>query len=254
MTDEGERRSARLYRALHRGRPGDVDFYLRAASGAESALELGAGWGRVLSALDGALPRAVGLERWDALGDMGRAAGLDIRRGDMRDFDLGERFERVFIPYGGAFYLTSPEEVASTLSCARAHLEPGGLLVFDAWSADAFHDEAEPWNEEVFDEVDRVEVDGVRYRVDERTRWRRSEQRLDVTYHFTRLESSRGSEGDEDGAVIASELPQRYLLTEEIPALIEAAGLELLVIHGGFDQHVHDEESEQLIVTARRPT
>jgi len=131
-----------------------------------------------------------------------------------------------------------------TLRCARRHLEPGGLMVFDSWSADDFHANAERWDEELFEDVDELELEGVQYTVAERTRWRRDEQRLDVSYRFT---PRRGGEPAMD------ELPQRYLLSEEIPRLMEDAGLELVVIHGGFDQHVHDEDSEQLIVTAQRP-
>jgi len=235
---------ASLYRALHRGRPGDVDFYRRAATGAESVLELGAGWGRVLTALDAELPRAVGLERSPALAAMARADGLDVREGDMRAFDLGERFDRVFIPYGGVYCLLTEEDLVGALRCARRHLMPDGLLVFDAWSADAFHAEAEAWDEQLFEAVDEVEVNGERFSVSERTRWRKPQQRLDVSYRFT---PTAGGESFHD------ELPQRYLLTDELPRLLERADLELLVIHGGFDQHVHDEESEQLVVTAQRP-
>ena len=239
-----EELGADLYRALHRGRPGDVDFYLRAATGAQSALELGAGWGRVLGPLSRALPRAIGLERSPILAAMAREAGLDVREGDMRAFDLKERFERVFIPYGGVYCLLDETALLDTLRCARRHLEPGGLMVFDSWSADDFHANAERWDEELFEDVDELELEGVQYTVAERTRWHRDEQRLDVSYRFT---PRRGGEPAMD------ELPQRYLLSEEIPRLMEDAGLELVVIHGGFDQHVHDEDSEQLIVTAQRP-
>ena len=42
---------AELYARLHRGNPGDLDFYRRACAGASSVLELGCGHGRVLRAI-----------------------------------------------------------------------------------------------------------------------------------------------------------------------------------------------------------
>ncbi len=52
---------ARLYELLHVGNPGDVEFYVQQSEGASSVLELGAGFGRILSQLTH-LPRAVGLD------------------------------------------------------------------------------------------------------------------------------------------------------------------------------------------------
>ena len=42
----------RLYASVHRGNPGDVGFYERLCAEARTVLELGCGYGRVLSRLD----------------------------------------------------------------------------------------------------------------------------------------------------------------------------------------------------------
>ena len=55
--------SAELYALTHRGNRGDLEFYQRTCRGARSVLELGSGYGRVLTALAGAKRRVVGLER-----------------------------------------------------------------------------------------------------------------------------------------------------------------------------------------------
>ena len=55
--------SAELYALTHRGNRGDLEFYRRTCRGARSVLELGSGYGRVLTVLANAERRVVGLER-----------------------------------------------------------------------------------------------------------------------------------------------------------------------------------------------
>jgi SAM-dependent methyltransferase len=49
-------------------------------------------------------------------------------QGDLRQFDLGQRFPFIFIFFGGFEHLTEPAEHRSSLRCIREHLEPNGLL------------------------------------------------------------------------------------------------------------------------------
>lgn len=242
MADPAQPYPARLYAALHRGTPGDLDFYQRACSGADRVLELGCGHGRVLDALVEVGVSAIGLDNHGELLAMARAAGHLVREGDMRDFDLGVTFERVLIPHNGVYCLLTEESVVGCLKAAARHLEPGGLLVFDGWAADHFHAESDP--DEAQDElglVAEVLADGVDYEVFERSHWHRASQRIDATYVYR---PKGGGEATE--AVIE----QRYLLTRELPGLVRAAGLELVVLHGDFDQSVYDGESELWIATA----
>lgn len=233
---------ADLYAALHRGTPGDLDFYQRACSGTDRVLELGCGHGRVLAALADVGISGIGLDNHQGLLQTARDAGHLAREGDMRDFDLGVTFERVLIPHNGVYCLLSEEALVACLSCAARHLEPGGLLVFDGWTADHFHAEAEPDDSD--DElglVAEIEVGGVDYEVFEKSRWVRATQRIDATY----VHRPKGG-----GESIEAVIEQRYLLTRELPGLLRAAGLELVVLHGDFDQSVFDDESELWIATA----
>jgi len=51
--------------------------------------------------------------------------------GDMREFDLGERFDLITCLYDSLNYLTDPAEVKSFLGCVKRHLEPEGGFIFD---------------------------------------------------------------------------------------------------------------------------
>jgi hypothetical protein len=127
----------------------------------------------------------------------------------------------------------------------QRHLADDGLFVFDGYAADAFHAESDPedLSDDHLEPVGVVHASGHAYDVFEQSRWTKEAQRIDATYlHVAR-----------DGSpAVTCQLPQRYLLHDETIALLEEAGLEPWVLHGGFDQSAYDEESDLLIVTARQ--
>jgi SAM-dependent methyltransferase len=236
------------YRALHRGNPGDVDFYRRVASGARSVLELGAGDGRVARVLaaDGCdvtalevSPEAVALGRSAPWGD-----GVEWVEGSMERFELGRRFDRIVAPYNAVYCLTTREAQLACFVAVARHLAPDGFFVFDVWAADAFHAEADERDGPVPELVDEVTVGGRAFRVLESSTWDRDARFLDVKYTYEPLDG---------GTPVIGHIPQRYVLMDELGALVREAGLEVLVVHGDFDQHVWDEESERLVVTAALP-
>ncbi|MEM9070806.1 MAG: class I SAM-dependent methyltransferase [Myxococcota bacterium] len=235
---------AALYEAVHSGNHGDVGFYERACKGASSILELGCGWGRIARPLLRLGGRVTGLDVSDDLLSRARVHAPEARfvKGDMRDFDLGERFDRVLIPYNGIYCLLDEQDVIATFRCAAQHLTPDGRLVFDAYAADAFHSEAEPDGDD--DErsfVKTVTALGNTWDVYERSRWSRPRQRIDAIYDHVRRD---------DASQVTSAIPQRYLLREQLPQLLARAGLEVAAIHGGFHGEPADEDAPLTVVFA----
>lgn len=234
-----------LYAAVHTGNAGDVAYYRRAAAGAHSVLELGCGYGRVLEGLT-KLPdlEVHGLDRDPGLLELAakRAPNALLARGDMRRFELDRRFDRIFIPYNGVYCLQSEADFLEMLACARAHLEPGGLLVFDAYAADAFHEDGDgdgAWDEATF--VKTVRAQGETWDVYERSRWDRDAQRIDARYtHVAR----------KDAREIEAAIPQRYLRTDELTDLLARGGFDLVALQGGFDQVAYDETAPLFIAIA----
>lgn len=240
----------RLYRLLHRGTPGDVDFYRARCAGRASVLELGCGDGRVAIpiARDGA--RVVGLERHPGMLAAARAARdalppavaarLDLRAGDMADFALGARFERVIVPYT-ALYCLDPARRHRCLLRIAEHLSPGGRLIFDVWPGDElaergpFADEAPEW-------IDGVRDGDVAIEVFERDVHRPG--RIDVTYIH---QIARPGEMPTRERYT---LTHHYLTTAELPRVLAAAGLRVLELLGDFDGRPLDDEAERLIVVA----
>ncbi|HKO48821.1 MAG TPA: class I SAM-dependent methyltransferase [Polyangiaceae bacterium] len=243
---------AELYALTHRGNPGDVAFYGNVCRGAKSVLELGSGSGRLLTALASAKRQLVGLELDPELlalakrnlGSLPAALRKSVQlvRADMRDFELPRRFERVLLPYNALYCLLTQRAALACFRAARRALEPGGLLALDVWNAEPFQRNPTQTGVDDPDPIVTLSHAGRTWDVFERSRVRRSQQRLDVSYRYVPRE--RGS---------ALEIPiaQRYYLSGEISDLLQRAGFAIEARQGDFSGRRFSVRSAQLIVLAR---
>ncbi len=96
-----------------------------------AVLDLGCGTGRDLGYLADQGYRCVGLDRSTVMVDYARRhyPGVSAALGDLRDFEVGERFDAVICLDSSLLYCHTDEELESCLRCCRAHLHDGGLLV-----------------------------------------------------------------------------------------------------------------------------
>ena len=153
-----------LYQITHRGNAGDIAFYRRVCRGAETVLELGCGWGRVMLPLLEAGHRVTGLDLHPdmiaALQQRLSTAPNTLRDraslilADMSAFSLEQRFDRVLIPYNGLYVLLSESAQRACLQRAFDHLVAGGELWLDLYQVDldASSEEAEASEEQTFAE------------------------------------------------------------------------------------------------------
>jgi SAM-dependent methyltransferase len=132
---------ARLYDQLFPEGDQAVEFY-RAAAGryAGSVLELGCGTGSKLIPIAADGHPCTGLEISPAmLAEAGRKAderGVDVEwmPGDMRDFELGRRFDLVVIAANSLLHLHETTDLVDCFRSVRRHLAPGGHLVLDVFN------------------------------------------------------------------------------------------------------------------------
>jgi SAM-dependent methyltransferase len=242
---------AELYALLHCGNPGDLAFYLAACAPAKGVLEMGCGSGRILAALAAAGHRVVGVDLHEGLLQRAQQKVVDypnasLVHGDITTLDLGQRFERVIIPYNTLYCLLDDAAVAAALKRAHEHLTPGGRLLLDVYAADPV-DPGQAVDEEAFCTPQHiVTLAGTSATIDvfERSREDVANQRLDVTYTYV----IRG----DDGTVKAPEyaLPQRYLFEPQLRAHLEAASFDVLAIDGDFAGSPYAADQLHMVVTA----
>ena len=197
---------ARLYCELHAGTPGDVDFYVRACAGARKILEYGCGAGRIAIELAERGHTVIGVDLDPALlalaaerktqreTELGRSLPVTFVQGDMTK-TAKRGCDRVIIPYSAFWCLEGKRAKRQCLSKARTSLARGGQLVFDVYDADVmadddfFEDDVSPGvapaiEQDDYEELHRVKLHGVTYRVWERNTWTRALRSMQVDYRL----------------------------------------------------------------------
>jgi len=59
---------------------------------------------------------------------------LELRIGDIRQFNLGKKFDSCICMFAVMNYITETEDVLNTLQSIRKHLRSGSLFIFDSWN------------------------------------------------------------------------------------------------------------------------
>ncbi|HEX6687613.1 MAG TPA: class I SAM-dependent methyltransferase [Solirubrobacterales bacterium] len=149
----------------------------------------------------------------------GDAAQLSVA--DMRKLPVFGEFDLVWALDDAVNYLLSGEELGNALSGMRANLAPGGLLMFDVNTLQAYRT--------FFAEEQRIERDG------RQLIWRGqgSADAQPRSISEARFEVGPGSEGDRVETHVHR---QRHFPEAEVRDLLAGAGLECLDVYGhGFD-------------------
>ena len=123
----------------------DIDFFVDAARKTGGpVLEVGCGTGRVLIPTARAGIIVVGLDLSSGMLDICRKRLLEeseavrsrvrLVQGDMRNFDAGQKFKSVTIPFRPFQHLTTVEDQLSCLASIHRHLVDGGDLILDLFN------------------------------------------------------------------------------------------------------------------------
>jgi SAM-dependent methyltransferase len=193
------------------------------SSGRLSAvLDLGCGTGNHALRLAERGCSVTGLDRSPAMLSIARekavAASIDIDliEGDVRDFELGKRFDLVISMFAVMGYQTADSDLKGALTSVRDHLEEGGLFLFDVWFGPAV----------------LVQQPGERFRVLEsgsKTLIRASSGILDIPLQVCDVVISTWE--IEEGKLTSSiqeKHSMRYFFPQELRLLLERSGFELL--------------------------
>ncbi len=130
---------AEFYHLQYQHYTDDLGFYTRLALDyGGPVLELGAGTGRVASAIARRGVEVWALEPAQPMRKLGarytRGLGVKWLSGDMRSLKLKRRFPLVVAPFNALMHLYTLDEQDATLEGIRAHLEEGGRFAFDVYN------------------------------------------------------------------------------------------------------------------------
>ena len=237
---------------------GDLDFYVaEAAKSGGPVLELGCGTGRVLLAIARAGFRTAGLDLSEMMlrrcreklasepGEVQKR--ISLHRGDMSDFDLGEKFRLIIVPFRPFQHLLKVREQLACLRCAHRHLEPGGRLILDLFQTDPrrMYDPAFLNEESV--EPEATLPDGRRLRLASRnSAFHRAEQVNDCELIFYVTDA----DGRTERLVFA--FPLRYFFRYEVEHLLARSGFRVAELYGGFDRAPLGDESREMLFIAEK--
>ena len=237
------------------GFAGDLLFYESLARRCDGPLlELGCGTGRVALPLARAGYDVTGIDLSEAALRLARckagpelANRLHLERADMRDFQLGRRYELIFAGFGAFHHLLTPDDQLACLRCAERHLTRGGLFVCDLrplLAADWEEGAAVPLLHDWTRPLPGTNQTVMKFRsiaVERATQLQRETHLYDVV--------------SPDGTLhrLTTTVDLRFSTRYEMEGLLRAAGLELDQLYGDFDLSPYDDASEYMITVARKP-
>ena len=225
---------ARLYDPWSASVVEDVSFYVDEALAAGGpVVELGVGTGRIAIPTALAGVHVIGVDSsaemlavcGERARELGVAARLDLRLGDLRRPPVDERVLLVTCPFRAYLHLQDDGERIEALEAARELLRPGGRLIFDVFTPSR---------------GDIEETDGRWIErepgIDERADWDLAEQTLTL--------SVRGPEGESTMTLWWIE-PQRW------HSLLAEAGFDVLACFGWFDRRPFTGGEDSVWIAAR---
>jgi len=233
----------------------DVAFYVNAAKKyGDPVLELGCGTGRITLAIAEAGYRIVGLDLSERMLERAAEKRAALRRearervhlvqGDMTQFELGEKFRAIVIPFRPFQHLVETEQQMACLDCVRKHLAPNGRLILDFFQTDPerMHDP------KFLKESPLVEYDlpdGRHVALSERVAaFHRAVQRNDVEMIF------RVTHADGRHERLVMEWTLRYFFRYEVEHLLARCGFQLESVSGNFDASPIADNSPEMIFVA----
>jgi len=207
----------------------DVAHYVSLAREADGPIvELAVGNGRVAIEVARETGKPVlGIDSSPAMLELARerAAGLplELRLGDMREFELDEPAALIYIPFRSLLHLRGWHDKRRTFECVSRALRPGGHFAFNAFA----------FNHRIAAELDgeTQNHNGIVHTL----YYAPADNRVDIVR--------------DDGA----KLSLWWATRSEWEGLVDVAGLELEAQYGWFDKRPLSDDSPELVFVTRKP-
>jgi SAM-dependent methyltransferase len=227
----------------------DVDFYGALAKRAGGpVLEVMCGTGRILVPLARAGFDVTGIDANERMLEVARRKlakeppevqrRVTLVKADARDLDLGRKFDLVILAFSSINHLLSPDDQDRAMACLKRHLSENGLL-----AVASFNPHREKLHSEKLDKEVQLENGDLLIR------------------YSTLLAESAGTtmrvnyrwEIEHDGAIVremSSAFDLRLLKPNQLKALLEVAGFQLVERYGGYRGEPLDPKGDIVVFVA----
>lgn len=243
-----------LYDLMYEGFDEDIPMYITLAQGHETVLECGIGSGRIAIPMALAGKTVIGIdnstEMLKAL-EKKLATNPDAKKmiraykADMRNFDLGQKFSLIYVPFSTFNYLLSVDDQIAALTAFKKHLIPQGKLVLELVSFSLFPMWLNNDNtvKKAFHRVDSETGEVMEmWRV---FRFDSSTQIIEQDRHF-RFYDSKGILREESIVLWKN----RFFLYGEMELLLNNSGFKILHTYGDCKFGPYRHESEFFVIEA----
>jgi ubiquinone/menaquinone biosynthesis C-methylase UbiE len=239
---------------------GDVEWYRDLAKRVGGpVLELGAGTGRVTLAIAGAGVPIHALDSDERMLERLRsklaAAPADVQArttivpGDMRTFELAERFTLIICPFRAFLHNVTEDDRLACVARVRHHLRPSGRFAFNV-----FHPSLTFMAQHAGALAGVWRWSGLHTLADDGWIVQSEANQYDtvaqVVHSLHRYEVFNAAGTLERTSMLRLQLA--YLYPADIRRLLESAGFTEVTINGGFDGREFTHDGQELVVEARR--
>ncbi len=252
-----------FYDAEHAEYKEDVGFFVKQARKAGGpVLELGCGTGRVLFAVATAGVEVFGVDNCpQMLAEAHRKRDLypetvrhkvHLFKASMETFDLGRRFNLIYLPFREFMHLMTVTSQLKTLAAIIRHLTPEGRVIINHYDIDLSALKQNSDDQPVVYRQrhdDFVDSQGQTVLVSASSLFDPVPQRLYEERIYETL--------DDHGRVTEKRyvfLTQRWFYRWEMHHLLERAGLRVVRLFGGFGREPYRQLGQEMVWVARLPT
>ena len=131
---------AKLYDDIHWWKNDDIDFWRNVyhETPGSKVLELACGTGRIAPCMleDGAVYTGLELSPFLAKGaktNLKKYSSVDIVTGDMRNFQLSEKFDLIIVGFNAFLHLLGDEDASACLQAVKKHMHSSSRFLIDVF-------------------------------------------------------------------------------------------------------------------------
>lgn len=219
----------------------DIDFYLKLCKEIEgSVLELCCGTGRITLPLRKSGIDITGLDFTPSMlkraREKSQEQGLDCNflEGDMRDFELDQKFDLIFIPFNSLLNTYTFDDINAIFSSVKKHLKPNGRFAFDIFNPNLNYLRRD---EQIQEKLFEFTLDtGEHVMISQSMKYDRLHQVNRVKWHH-----------NINGEEFVAQLDMRCFFPQEMDAILRYSNFNIVHKFGDFDRGVFIGDSEKQI-------